>query len=473
MLLTITYTADPSAGENALDLGFLLFKNPSRPQVFEMNYGKAYVFYPQATPEVCTAALLLDIDPIDLARGKVGSKDGGLFDYVNDRPYVSSSFMSSTLVKVFGTALSGRCDQRPTLVDQPLDFTVAITTLPCKGDPELLNRIFGPLGYTVSASSQVLDEVYPQWGEGKYVDLVIRGKVKLQDLLHHLYVLIPVFDRKKHYWVGPDEVDKLLRHGKNWLEDHPEKEMITNRYMGGRSSLARQALKGLQLDLLDEGQSGASDQESDEVKPAAIKQPNLNRQRLEAVVQALKATNAVSVIDLGCGEGNLLSLLLKDSRFTRMAGTDVSWSILERANQKLKLDRMAETQRKRITLFQGSLTYKDERFQGYDAACIIEVIEHLDESRLSFFSQVIFGETRPQTVILTTPNVEYNKNYPGLAAGHLRHGDHRFEWTRQEFARWTQEICRTYDYTVTIQQIGDEDEVYGTPTQMGVFTLCK
>lgn len=473
MLLTITYNANPSTGENALDLGFLLFKNPNRPQVFEMNYGKAYVFYPQADVEVCTAALLLDIDPLDLARGKVGSKDGGLFDYVNDRPYVSSSFMSSTIAKVFGTALSGRCDQRPGLAEQPLALTAVITTLPCKGDPELPSRIFEPLGYSVSTTSQVLDETYPEWGEGKYIDLVIKGRIRLQDLLHHLYVLIPVFDRQKHYWVGHDEVNKLLRHGKNWLDDHPEKEMITNRYMGGRRSLARQVLKELQLDCIDDGQSGATGQENDEEEPAVVKPPSLNTQRLEAVLQALKETNAVSIIDLGCGEGNLLSLLLKDRRFTRIAGTDVSWSILERANQKLKLDRLAETQRKRISLFQGSLTYKDERFQGYDAACIIEVIEHLDQSRLMAFSQVIFGETRPQTVILTTPNVEYNKNYPGLAEGNLRHGDHRFEWTRQEFSRWAKEICRNYGYTVVIQQIGDKDEVYGTPTQMGVFTLCK
>lgn len=469
MLLTITYR-----GDHATDLGFLLFKNPQRPQEFELSYGKAYVFYPEAGDEVCTAALLLNIDPIDLARGKVGAKDGGLFDYVNDRPYVSSSFMSTAISRLFGTAMTGRCDKRPELVEQELDLTATVSTLPCTGNTEMLNRVFEPLGYNVSFDCSVLDPKYPEWGDGKYVDLTISGRVRLQALLRHLYVLIPVFDCKKHYWIGRDEVDKLLRHGEGWLEAHPEKKFITGRYMGGRRSLTRIAMEGLQLDRMDDGQAGAIALEDplDEAE-AVVKPPNLNTRRLTTVVQALKDAGATSVIDMGCGEGNLLSLLMKDHSFSRIAGIDVSWQALERASQRLKLDRLPDVQKNRVSLFQSSLTYKDERFCGYDAACVVEVIEHLDENRLSAFEHVLFGEAKPATVVLTTPNLEYNENYLFLNKGNLRHGDHRFEWTRKQFENWAWDVSERYGYKVAISQIGDEDDIHGTPTQMGVFTLCE
>lgn len=473
MLLTITYKANTNKGENATELGYLLFKNPHRPQAFDLSYGKAYVFYPEVGEELCTAALLLDIDPIYLARGKVGSKDGGLFDYVNDRPYVSSSFMSTAISRVFGTALTGRCDKKPALAEQELELNATVTMLPCKGDLEWLNRVFQPLGYDVSYESSVLDEKYPQWGEGKYVNLTICGNVRLQMLLRHLYVLIPVFDRKKHYWVGRDEVDKLLRHGEGWLENHPEKQFITNRYMDGKRSLARLAMESLQLDRMDDGQAGAISQEEPQDEDATPKPPSLNTQRLNAVVQTLKDAGATSVIDLGCGEGNLLALLIKDHSFTKITGMDVSWSVLERASKRLKIDRMPDAQKNRITLFQGSLTYKDERFFGYDAACVVEVIEHMDLSRLPAFEQVLFGEAKPGIIVLTTPNFEYNENYISLKEGKLRHGDHRFEWTRKQFEAWANAIADKYSYTVEFKQIGDMDEDHGTPTQMGVFTLCE
>jgi len=465
MLLTLTYK-----GENATDLGFLLFKNPSRPQAFELSYGKAYVFYTETETDVCTAALLLDIDPIDLARGKAGSKDGGLFDYVSDRPYVSSSFMSSAISRVFGTAMSGRCDQRPELAAQPLDLTATLTNLPCKSDTAMLARVFEPLGYTVSFKTAVLDEQYPQWGDARYVDLTISGKARLQDLLRHLFVLIPVFDRAKHYWIGPDEIDKLLRHGEGWLERHPEQRFIAERYMGGKRGLARRAVEAMALDRMDDGQEGAAP--SDEVEEPAQRPPSLNTRRLTAVVEAVRASGASSVIDMGCGEGNLLSLLLKERGISRIAGMDVSYLALERAAQKLKIDRMGDAKRERITLFQSSLTYKDDRFSGFDAACVVEVIEHLDENRLTAFEQVLFGEAKPKTVVLTTPNVEYNENYAALSADALRHGDHRFEWSRAQFEGWAGGVARRYGYTVKLSQIGDADERLGAPTQMGVFTVC-
>lgn len=465
MLLTITYT-----GRNTANLGYLLYKNPYRPQVFELNHGKAYIFYPEISNERTTAALLLDIDPLDLARGKVGQAGGGLFDYVNDRPYVSSSFLSTAISKVYGTAMTGRADAHQELSDSPLDLSATVTMLPCRGEQEKLCSVFEPLGYEVSYEKFVSDETFPDWGDSKYVNLTIRGKVRLRDLLKHLYVLIPVFDRQKHYWVGADEVEKLLRIGEDWLPAHPEKAYITGRYLNRRPSLVNMAFERLAEANAADGESLTAEPEVMEEKPD--KKPNLNAQRLGSVIAALKSSGVTRVIDIGCGEGHLLNLLIKERQFVKIAGVDVSHVALKRAGENLKLERAGDSQRERIQLIQGSLTYKDARFSGYDAACVIEVIEHLDIPRLTAFERVLFEFAKPPVVVLTTPNREYNANYENLKAGNLRHGDHRFEWTRAEFRAWAVRIAETFGYTVQFTEIGEADEARGAPTQMGVFTVC-
>lgn len=462
MLLTITYT-----GQNTTDLGYLLYKNPYRPQAFELSYGRAYVFYPEVSDTSTTAALLLDIDPIDLARGKAGSTGGGLFDYVNDRPYVASSFMSTAISKVFGTAMTGRADRHQALSDSRLSLEAAITMLPCSGEQDMLNRVFQPLGYEVSFETFISDESFPDWGESRYVNLTIRGNVRLRDLLKHIYVLIPVFDRQKHYWVGEDEVEKLLRLGEDWLPGHPEKTYITGRYLNRRRSLFNMAFE--RLAAADEDTAEVHADKNEESAPE--KKLTLNAQRLGSVIAALKSHGVSSVIDIGCGEGNLLSLLTKERQFSRIAGVDVSHMALGRANDKLKLDRSGDGVKERVTLFQGSLTYKDKRFEGYDAACVIEVIEHLDIPRLTAFERVLFEYAKPPLVVLTTPNKEYNSKYENLCPEDLRHGDHRFEWTRAEFREWANKTAKTFGYTVQFSEIGEKDEELGAPTQMGVFSL--
>jgi len=456
MLLTITYT-----GSNTTELGYLLYKNPNRPQVFELNYGKAYVFYPKVSDSCTTAALLLDIDPIDLARGKVGSAGGGLFDYVNDRPYVSSSFMSVAISKVFGTAMTGRADSRQELSDSSIELSATITMLPCRGEQDKLNDVFEPLGYAVNYEIFQTDEKFPDWGSSKYVNLTISGKVRLRDLLKHLYVLIPVFDRQKHYWVGKDEVQKLLRIGEDWLPNHPEKEYIVGRYFNRQRSLINMMLDRLvSNDIVDECKH-------------VEKSPNLNTQRMDSVIEVLKRCGAKRVIDIGCGEGHLLRKLVADKQFTNIAGMDVSHVALKRANERLKLDQAGDLILERVQLFQGSLTYKDSSLTGYDAACIIEVMEHLDISRLNAFERVLFEFTKPPIVVLTTPNKEYNANYTNLEEDKLRHTDHRFEWTRAEFQNWANHVAEKFGYTVEFSDIGINDKNHGAPTQMGVFTLCE
>ena len=441
MLLTITYE-----GKQTQDLGYLLYKNPYRAQSFELSFGKAYVFYPEVSEERTTAALLLDINPVDLARGKPGTQGDRLFDYVNDRPYVASSFMSTALAKVFGKAMSGKCEKKQQLADTPLALTACIHTLPCKGKKELIAKIFEPLGYSVELRTSVLDEKFPEWGESPYLDLTVSGTVTLSALLNHLYVLIPVFDRQKHYYVSEDEIEKLMKHGEGWLAQHPARDIIINRYFYGLRSYAHKAMDRLTV--------------------------SLNEKRLEAVRNAVIESGATSVIDLGCGEGKLTAMLLEEKQIRRVGAVDVSVSALEKAKQYLHYDKMLPYKKEKLTLMQGSLTYKDTRFFGYDAACVVEVIEHFDPQRIPAFERVLFEFSGPKTVIVTTPNREYNARYAGLAGDSLRHSDHRFEWSRKEFAEWTKHICGTFGYTVEIREIGDADEEYGAPTQMGVFRKC-
>ena len=461
MLMTITMK-----GTNTQEFGYLLHKNPYRAQCFELSFGKAYVFFTEATDERTTAALLLDLNPIDLARGKTGSKDGGLFDYVNDRPYVSSSFMSTAINRVFSTAMSGKCEKRQTLADSPLDLEAVIYNLPVRGDKELVREIFEPLGYEVKTNESVLDEAFPQWGESCYIDLALCGKVRLCDLLNHIYVLIPVFDRQKHYYMSAEEIDKLMRHGEGWLAAHPKKNEIIRRYFSARKSYANKAIARLL-----EAESEIEESEAQTDTGEQEKHVPLNTIRLETVKNEVLQSGASSVLDIGCGEGRLTSMLLHEAMIKKITAADVSVSVLERAKQRLERDAAAPHLRDKLTLIQASLLYKDKRFEGFDTACAVEVIEHIDEARLPLLEKVLFGCAKPKTVIITTPNKEYNDNYPTLANEELRHKDHRFEWTRAQFRSWCAHVCDTFGYSVRYIDIGENDENTGTPTQGAVFTI--
>ena len=464
MLLTITSTHHP-----ATDLGYLLAKHPDSCQTFELAYGKAHVFYPEVSEARCTAALLLDFDPIGLVRGHRWGQDseGTLAHYVNDRPYAASSFLSVAIAQVFGSAMKGISKDRQQLADSPLPLDVRLSAVPSRGGEAFLRGLFEPLGYQVEAQRIPLDENFPEWGEGHCFALRLQAQIRLADLLSHLYVLIPVLDNQKHYWVGDDEVDKLLAKGGEWLRTHPLREQITLRYLKHRRSLYRDALERLMAGDDPEPDAQESEKEQEEV---TLEAPiSLNDQRLGAVLAVLKDSGASRVLDLGCGEGRLIGALLKESAITKIIGVDVSIRSLERASDRLKLDRMPEKQRKKVTLFQGSLTYRDSRFADCDAACAIEVIEHIDISRLDAFERVLFAFAQPPTVIITTPNVEYNARFASLPAGRLRHRDHRFEWTRQEFQSWCAGVAERHGYTVRLLPIGAEDSQIGAPTQMAVF----
>ena len=158
--------------------------------------------------------------------------------------------------------------------------------LPCRGGAEVARRVFEPLGWAVEAEPIALDEAFPEWGDSRYVRLRLRGVVRLADALNQLYVLLPVLDESKHYWQGPDEVDKLLRSGGGWLANHPDKDLITRRYLGRRGGLTRVALARL-AELGDEVEDAIEPAEDEEVLQPEEKRVPLNTERHEAVHQAL------------------------------------------------------------------------------------------------------------------------------------------------------------------------------------------
>ncbi|MFF7093326.1 3' terminal RNA ribose 2'-O-methyltransferase Hen1 [Streptomyces rubradiris] len=532
MFVTISTTG--TAARPATDLGYLLHKHPDKAQAFSTSYGTAHVFYPEADAERCTAALLLEIDPVALVRrgrgkGRGGAPDAALAQYVNDRPYAASSLLAVALGNVFSSALRGVCGARPERAAAPLPLRVEVPALPARGGPDLVRRLFAPLGWRVAADPVPLDTAFPEWGDSRYVRLLLESeRLTLAEALRHLYVLLPVLDGAKHYWVSADEVDKLLRAGEGWLAGHPEQQLITSRYLSRRWSLTRRARERLELvrlaeaddsDVEDIDNAVADEPETEDIDkavtgetrtegidnavtgetgtegidnavtgetrtegtrgavaqgPGAEEKPApLAVLRREAVLAALDAAGAARVLDLGCGEGQLVRALLKDARFTEIVGVDVSQRALTVASRRLKLDRMGERQAARVKLVQGSLVYTDQRLRGYDAAVLSEVVEHVDPPRLPALEYAVFGHARPRTVVVTTPNAEYNVRWESLPAGHVRHRDHRFEWTREEFRAWAAAVAERYGYEAAFTSVGPDDPEVGPPTQMAAFTITS
>jgi 3' terminal RNA ribose 2'-O-methyltransferase Hen1 len=458
VILTMSTTHTP-----ATDLGYLLHKHPDRAQSVDVVSGTAHVFYPMATEQRCTAAVLLEIDPVALVKGH--HREGFvLAQYVNDRPYAASSLLAVALQRLFRTALAGRCDARPDLVAQPLPLELHLPAVPCRGGTDLARRLLEHLGWQVSAVPVPLDPELPDWGDSPYVDLKLVGMQRLSDALNQVYVLLPVLDDAKHYWVGPDEVDKLIRAGGGWLASHPDKELIIQRYLAHQRRLTASAME--RLAELDDSAVECLDTAVGAVGAAA---PPLAAERRRVVVDLLRAAGASRVGDLGCGDGRLLRDLLADPSFKLVVGADVSARALSYAERRLNVAEMSDRQSERLRLVQSSLTYRDERLAGLDAAVLMEVVEHVDPPRLPALARSVFGAARPGLVLVTTPNAEHNVRFGGLAPGAFRHPDHRFEWTRRQFQSWASAVAADYGYRVRFVPVGEDDAEVGPPTQLAVF----
>jgi 3' terminal RNA ribose 2'-O-methyltransferase Hen1 len=457
MFLSIATTHRP-----ATDLGYLLMKHPDRVHEVGLAAGRALAFFPEATEARCEAALVLDLDPVALVRGR-GAGEGMLDQYVNDRPYAASSFLSVALNRMFRTAMAGNSRERPELAAAPIPLEIVVEPLPVPGDGDLARRLFAPLGWEVEAARVASGD----GGPSRYARLALRGEVRLAEALSHLYVLVPVLDADKHYWVGDDEVEKLLAKGGDWLPSHPERESIARRYLKSRRDLTRAALAR----LAPEEEAAEDEARPRDAVEAGLERPlRLHDLRLDTAAEALAAAGAASVADLGCGDGKLLARLVRDRRFTKLIGLDLSARSLQAAAGRLKLGQANGPAEGRVALLHGALTYRDERWRGVDAAVLAEVVEHLDADRLPALAAVVFGAARPRTVVVTTPNAEYNALFPTLPAGAFRHPDHRFEWTRAELRAWAAGVEERYGYRAAHSGIGDAHPDLGAPTQMAVFT---
>ncbi len=277
MLLTITTTHRP-----ATDLGFLLHKHPGRVQTFSVPFGAVHVFYPEATEERCTAAMLLDIDPVGLVRRGRGATSFALAEYVNDRPYVASSFLSVALVNVFKTAMAGTCKGHEELAASAIPLEARLPAVPARGGEAFARRLFEPLGYQVEVTPVALDSNYPDWGDSRHIALCVAGEARLADLLNHLYVLLPVLDDDKHYWVDEAEIEKLLRRGEGWLGAHPERDLIVRRYLKKQARLYFPALA-----QLDEAAPPAEEPDEPEREEELEERVSLRDQRLGAVLSVV------------------------------------------------------------------------------------------------------------------------------------------------------------------------------------------
>ena len=478
MQLELTLDAPPGADYRASDLGYLLHKHPARLHERSVSGGTARVFFTEADDARARAVLALDVDALGLAKKHRGGRgDGPLAQYVSDRAFVANSFLSVAMSKVYAQSMGGRSKERQDLAERALPFTARVVPVACGGGTDVARTLFEPLGYDVRAepiASTAAREVFA---------LELSATVRLGALLRHLHVLVPVLDDAKHWWVDADEIETLLARGADWLADHPARALIARRALKRRRALADELLERLDAETAPvEMPVGAPadapvDVSAEPVGPAggdgregALERPiGLHERRLERVAEALRDAGARSVVDLGCGEGKLLQRLLRDGRFERLLGVDPSVHELARAAERLHLDDAGDALRERVALAPGSLSYADRAWRGFDAVALVEVIEHVDPERHGALELIVFGDARPATVVVTTPNRDYNARFERLPAGAFRHPDHRFEWTRAEFGSWCERVAGAHGYTVGIEPIGDVDEALGGPSQMATF----
>ena len=477
MQLEIVLDAPPGADYPASDLGYLLHKHPARLFERSVSGGTARVFFTEAGDARARAVLALDVDALGLARKhRAGRGDGPLAQYVSDRAFVANSFLSVAMSKAYAQSMGGRSKERQGLAERALPFTARVVPVACDGGAGVARTLFEPLGYALRV------EPIAATGAREVFALELSATVRLESLLRHLHVLVPVLDDAKHWWVDADEVETLLAKGADWLAEHPARALIASRALKRRRALADELLERLDAGVgptadapsgtasSGDGSAEGSSAGAAPAGEAALERPiGLHERRLERVAEALREAGARSVVDLGCGEGKLLQRLLTDGRFERLLGVDPSAHELARAAERLHLADAGDAPRERVSLTPGSLSYADRAWRGFDAVALVEVIEHVDPERHAALELIVFGDARPATVVVTTPNRDYNARFERLPAGELRHPDHRFEWTRDEFRTWCERVAGAHGYTVGIEPIGDVDESLGGPSQMATF----
>ena len=448
MLIAITSRTRPAS-----DLGYALHKHPDRVQQFDVGYGKATVFYPVASEDECTFVMVVEVDPVRLARGPEHTRGGGLVtDYVTDRPYAASSMLAVAIGKVLSTATAGRCEKKPELAAKPMDLEVEISTVRNLAQ-DRVRSLFTDLGYKVEIEGKEQD---------RYVTVRTRSdRWTLGETLRQIRVLLPAIDGRHHHYVNDEDVAHLLRHGEGWLDSHPQGTWISRRYLARKRSLAEQAVRALE----------ARNESEDEPPWTGPTRESLQRARIDRVTERLVESGARIVADLGCGEGALVRELAKEPAISKVVGIDISANRIEQAKRRLARQ-LGPSETDKTSLLTGAIGVQDARWSDCDAAALVETIEHIDVERLDMVERNVFGREHLRCIIVTTPNREYNHHY-GLEEGQKRHRDHRFEWSREEMREWAQGICQRYGLEASHEGIGEHHPDDGWPTQMAVFTRIE
>lgn len=443
MQLTIRAT-----GENVKAISHLLSKNPNN--LYERNHKGHLVrlFYSEFTEERVEVTIFVTPDPIELMQK--GSNTYDITHYINDREFAVSSIFTSFIRSALGTALNGQPkEEYIKWVDYRFPFTFEFGPVASTLSDQHIKDLFEPIGYEVAITRPEIHYAIDLKDKSSARFLALSGSQTLQDALRHLFVLIPVIDNYKHYFIDEKEIEKLERYGEGWLEGHPLRDMIY-----------RQALRFKEIYSLVEGSNpdAAADQPAKKVR--------LNDLRYEKIVETAQSLDPKTIVDFGSGEGKLsVRLAFMDGVKEILA---VEPSEAENLKAKRRFDKAKEVPGfvEPKTLW-GSLFYYDERLKGKDLIVLCEVIEHIDEQRLPKAMDLILHQYAPKSFIITTPNREYNDVYD--MEDHFRHDDHRFEWTREEFQTWCKERNHQHLYELEFFGIGEEHPSQGFPTQMCVF----
>ncbi|MFJ7684675.1 3' terminal RNA ribose 2'-O-methyltransferase Hen1 [Peribacillus butanolivorans] len=437
-----------ASGDNVQAISYLLSKNPRN--LYERNHKGHLVrlFYSKFTETELEATIFVTPDPIELVKGNSNSYD--ITHYINDREFAVSSIFCSLIRSALGTALNGQPKEEHTeWVNHPFSFQFEFGPVVSSLSDNQLKDLFEPIGYEVMITRPEIEYSFQIKDKSSARSISLKGMKTLQEGLRHLFVLIPVIDNYKHYYIDEKEIEKLERYGDGWLKDHPMRDYIY-----------RQSLRFKEVYSIVENRKPEEKKEEKENKV------RLNDLRYEKIVDTVSQMNPRSIVDFGSGEGKLSVRLGFVEGVKEILAVEPSQTAAIKALGRFEKVKNKEKFVVPETLW-GSLFYYDERLKNKDVIILCEVIEHIDEYRLPKVLDTILHDYQPNALIITTPNHEYNEVYDMEDV--LRHNDHRFEWTRAEFRQWCTERNHRDIYSLKFEGIGEEHDTYGYPTQMVVF----
>ena len=465
-----------ASGEGADIVSHLLSKNPNNVYDRTDKGVRVRMVYTTATERETEVLMHAEPDPVDLVRGTPDGYD--ITQYINDREFVTSSLFCSYIRSALGTALNGKPKEAyARWVGHPFDMELSFGPVASDLPDRAIEELFSPLGYAVTLERDELTYTFDLKKKSTVRRIILRGQVTVQNALRQLFLLIPVLDNYKHYFISEDEIDKIKRYGEGWLDSHPLKEMIIKRTLRFAELIRQYERQEGALSAPAEAVNAEEDNVSTEGKGDGIDDPSLqedppvrlNELRYRAITDVVAGLPLKRrIVDMGAGEGKL------SARLAYIPGVESILAVEPSGQSRLRaMERFAKLEeRSGIAAMPepiiGSLFYFDEQLQNQDVMILCEVIEHIDAYRLNGIMDTIMNEYQPEVLLVTTPNKEYNQVY-AMERESFRHHDHRFEWTRAELAAQCEMWTKQAEYTFEIRGIGEYAEGFGQPTQLVIF----